>query len=241
MDFSPHVLVIAWLVTMVAAALQGTVGFGFALVSVPVLTVVDPSLTPIPQIIVTLPLTLYMAWRERGDLDVRGVGVVTLGRFPGVACGAWLLATASRRVIDGIIATIALVAVLIIARARTVRRTLATQLVAGLFSGIGGTTSAIGGPPVALLYRDGSGPALRSTLAAIFSVGIVVTLSVLWATGQVHVHHARTAALLFPAVLVGTLVARPLSMRVEGEPLRRLVLIVSALAAFVLAAKTALG
>lgn len=51
--FSTLELIIALLVTAVAAALQGTVGVGFAMVSVPVLTLLNSDFTPIPQVLLS--------------------------------------------------------------------------------------------------------------------------------------------------------------------------------------------
>ena len=38
-------------VVVIAAALQGSIGFGLAVLSVPILTVVNPVFTPIPTLI----------------------------------------------------------------------------------------------------------------------------------------------------------------------------------------------
>ena len=80
---SPTDLAIALVVTFFAAAIQGVVGLGFAMVSVPILALIDPSLAPVPQLLTTIPLTVSMAWRERGHLQLSGIGWVLAGRVPG--------------------------------------------------------------------------------------------------------------------------------------------------------------
>ncbi|MCL1692867.1 MAG: sulfite exporter TauE/SafE family protein, partial [Actinomycetia bacterium] len=62
---SAAALITALIVTFIAAAIQGVVGMGFAMVSVPILALINPSLAPVPQLLITLPLTISMAWRER--------------------------------------------------------------------------------------------------------------------------------------------------------------------------------
>jgi uncharacterized membrane protein YfcA len=47
------------------AVVQGSVGFGFALVVVPVLTFVRPDVLPATVLLLTLPLSVTMAVRER--------------------------------------------------------------------------------------------------------------------------------------------------------------------------------
>ena len=56
-------LTLALVITAIAAMLQGSVGLGFAMVSVPLLSLIDPRLAPVPQLLVSLPLALAMAWR----------------------------------------------------------------------------------------------------------------------------------------------------------------------------------
>ena len=51
--------------------------------------------------------------------------------------------------------------------------------VAGVLSGFMGTTAAVTGPPVALVYQRLPGPALRATMARFFLAASVLTIVVL--------------------------------------------------------------
>jgi uncharacterized membrane protein YfcA len=239
--YPPAVLVVALIVTVAASTLQGTIGFGFSVISVPILTLVYPGLTPIPQLLMVGPLTVFMALRERSSLDLSGAGWIVVGRFPGAAIGALLLATVTERMLNGIIATIVLAGVIALASGLTIKLTPINKLLAGMVSGISGTTSAIGGPPLALIYRNEQGATLRSSLAAIFTIGVVINLTTLAIARQIHRQDLATALLLAPAVAVGLFLSRYLRGRVEGEALRRGILIVSALAAIGLGVRTIIG
>ena len=48
---TPSELGIALFVTLVASTLQATIAFGFSVVSVPILALINPLLAPIPQIL----------------------------------------------------------------------------------------------------------------------------------------------------------------------------------------------
>ena len=74
------ILVLAFLITIAAGLVQGTIGFGLAVVSVPVLSLLDRDLAPVPQLLIALPLALAMVWREWRHLDLSGVGWVLAGR-----------------------------------------------------------------------------------------------------------------------------------------------------------------
>ncbi len=241
MPFPIEVLVAAWFVTLVAGMLQGTVGFGFAVLSVPILTILDPALTPIPQLLMAFPVALTMAMRERSDLDLHGAGWIIAGRVPGAVIGALLLSAVTESTLNIIIALVVLAAVAALASGLQVKLNPATKFSAGVVSGITGTTSAVGGPPVALLYRSAKGGTLRASLGVIFSIGVVINVTTLTVARQIHWSDVTTALLLFPAAAVGLWLSRFLTGKVEGEPLRRAILVVAALAAVGLVVRTWAG
>ena len=72
-------MLLACLLTAFAATVQGTIGFGFAILSVPVLSLLDPALAPVPQLLIMWVMTFGMFWRERRDVDLRGVGILLFG------------------------------------------------------------------------------------------------------------------------------------------------------------------
>jgi uncharacterized membrane protein YfcA len=239
--FSPFELIIAILVTAAAAALQGTVGVGFAMVAVPILTLVNSDLTPIPQVLLAFPMTIYMVVRERQHIDLRGAVWVLGGRLPGAVAGVMLLGLVAQRTLDGMIAAFVLAAALAMAAGWSVRQTRTNQVIAGVASGISGTTSAIGGPPLAFLYQHSPGGRLRSSLAAIFSVGITINVTTLAVAGQIHRNDVTTAAMLLPALAVGLYSSRWLTGRFSDASIRRGILIVSAAAGAALAIRTIIG
>ena len=55
---------------------------------------------------------------------------------------------------------------------------------AGLLSGLAGTATSIGGPPVALLYQHRPPQQIRSTLAVVFTVGAAISLVGIWLGGH---------------------------------------------------------
>lgn len=227
----PGVLAAALAVTAASAALQGTIGFGFAVLSVPVLSLVDPRLAPVPQLLVTLPLTLSMAFRERHAVDLKGVGWVLTGRVPGALLGVALLKLADRRSLDVLLASMVLLAVVMLARGIPLRRRPATELGAGVVSGVMGLVSSIGGPPLALLYRNESGPTIRASLAAIFTIGLGITIVSRVVAREITWLDLHLGILLLPALFIGLWISRYLHGHVEGRGLRIAILVVAALAA----------
>ncbi len=236
---TPWALAGGLVVMALAATLQSTIGFGFAVLSVPVLLMIDPHLAPVPQLLCAVPLTLSMAWRERRDLDLSGISWVIGGRLIGALLGLQLLVLASKRLLDVVIALIVLGAVASLAWVRRIPRNPFTELAAGTASGVSSLVSSIGGPPLALLYRDASGGTLRSSMAAIFAIGLAITITTRAVAGEISQTDLVLAACLLPAVLLGFWSSRFFLGRVEGAPLKRAILGVASLATLALIARAA--
>lgn len=218
-------------VTVIAAIVQGSIGLGFAVLSVPVLSLVDPVLSPVPQLLLSLPLTMYMAWRERHAIHLKSMVWVLIGRPPGAAIGAALLHVATAQVLDAIIGVVVLAGTIISYTDLKVRRTPATEFIFGVVAGTTGLISAIGGPPLALLYRDDKGEVLRANLASIFAIGIVISIIGRLIVGEISKSDVLIAALLFPPLVLGTFLSRYLTKYFEGRALKLGVLALCALAA----------
>lgn len=237
----PFAWIAALFVTYFAATVQGIVGLGFAMVSVPILAFIDPAFAPVPQLLMTLPLTMVMAWRERSHLSLTGVGWILTGRLPGAVIGLMLLAVATQAVLQATIAVFVLIAVAIIASGFHLRRSPATQFGAGLFSGVSGLVASIGGPPLALLYTRDEGAVVRSNLAAVFVIGLSISIIARLVSGNMTWEDARVAALLFPALVAGYLTSVAFKDRWSGPAVRNGILVLSFVGALALIGRVLLG
>jgi uncharacterized membrane protein YfcA len=231
----------ALLVTYFAATVQGIVGLGFAMVSVPILALIDSSLAPVPQLLMTLPLTMVMAWRERSHLSLVGVGWILTGRLPGAVIGVALLAAATEVILQATIAALVLIAVAIIATGIHVSRTPASQFGAGLFSGVSGLIASIGGPPLALLYTRDEGAVVRSNLAAVFVIGLSISIVARLVSGNMTWEDARVAVLLLPGLVAGYLTSLTLKDRWSVAAVRNGILVLSSIGAVALIARVLLS
>ena len=145
-----------------------------------------------------------------------------------------LLKYASQFVLDLSIAGVVIIAVLCLTVVPAIPRNPFTEIVTGLVSGTGALVSSIGGPPLALLYRDAGGSAVRSTLATIFILGLVATIGARVAGGLITESDLMIALTLLPAVGLGFYLSRFLIGRIEGAPFKRAVLVVATVSAIAL-------
>ncbi len=234
-------LVLAAVITAGAAAVQSGVGVGFAMVSVPLLALIDGRLSPVPQLLLTVPLAFSMAWRERHAIELSGVWWVLAGRLPGAALGLVLLKTVDGRALDALIGLVVLGAVLVLASRTTIRRTRPAEFAAGMAAGTSGLVASIGGPPLALLYRNDRGEVVRSNLATIFTVGLLVSILVRAGADEIAATDVEVALWLLPALAVGYLAGGRLLAHFEGARLRRALLGLSGAAGAVLVMKSLAG
>ena len=98
-----------------------------------------------------------------------------------------------------------------------IKRNTLNSFFAGTFSGIFGMIAAIGGPPVALLYRNTKSQEFRPSLNSVFSIGILITLSLLILSGNLYVDHLLLFMLFLPVVLVGIRVSSSLFSKVSDS------------------------
>lgn len=212
------------------ALVQGSIGFGMALVAAPLLALIDPLLVPGPTIVVGLIGSGLMAFRERQSLDLTGLKWAIPGLLLGSAtAGALLSLTAVDRI--GVpLGVLVLVAVALSLLGLRVRSTPRNVFYASTLAGFMSTTASIPGPPLALVYQHAPGPRLRATLALLFINSAVISLAILTAVGRFGRVHLAAAVLLVPGVIAGLSLSTYVARRVDAGALRYAVLLVAAAA-----------
>jgi uncharacterized protein len=199
----PALIAAIVVIATVGALVQGTVGFGLAVFSAPLLTLIEPRMVPGPLLLATFVLTLLIALRDREAIDLAGVKWALVGRVPGILAGAGVLALLAPRLLVVLFGVLIVLGAAMTARGPALEPTRGTLLVAGFVSGFMGTAVAIGGPPVALVYQREEGRRIRGTLNGYFLVGSLFSLAALFAIGRLGADELRCAALLVPGVVLG--------------------------------------
>lgn len=231
MPVSPIELLLAVIVVACGSLVQGSIGIGLGILTVPILSLIDPVMAPVPTLLLAIPLTVSMAFRERTDIESKGVIWLLLGRFPGAILGLGLLAIATQRTLDIWIALSVIVAVLILSTGLKMPRNSATEFGTGLMAGVMGMVASMGGPPAALLFKDAKGPTVRSTLALFFTFGLTLTLIARIVAGKITGDDVLLAAWMLPGLAIGYVASSRLRGRVDAMALRPAILVVSSIAA----------
>jgi len=225
-------------VVMLATAFQSASGVGFGLLVAPVMAIADPGLIPATVLLIGMFAACSAAWRHRANIRWRQVAWPIGARLPGVVAGSWLLVLFAdeKAIISVVFGFVVLIAVwLTLSRFRVEPRPLTLSL-AGFLSGLMGTLTGIGGPPMGIVYQHGEPAEVRAAMNAFFAFGTLMTVAALLLTHLIEARHVRVAALLLPAVPLGLYGANLLS-RASDRYIRTILMGFCALSGLILIIK----
>lgn len=226
--------VLAVLVVAAGAMIQGSLGFGLGLVSAPALALIDEAFIPGPLLLVGVAVTLTVFIRERGAVDWNGMKWAIFGRVLGTIVGGWAVIAFSKDAVIVLVAVLVLVGVLMTSIGWKIKTNRTTLSAAGLVSGVMGTLTSVGGPPMALVYQRETAQKLRATLAGFFLVGATFSLITLAVSGGMTGHDFALGSFLLPGYVIGMIANRWASRFLDKGYSRVAVLTFSALSSIVL-------
>jgi uncharacterized membrane protein YfcA len=224
----PHALALG-LITLVAAAVNGALGYGFSSITVPLALlflsnrVLNPAL-----IIIEVPLNAYVLWVNREALPTvwRRVFPIIIGLVPGVMIGTTLISTVSPDWLK--LYTFITLLPLILFQAAGFRRPIAAERSAGLvFGGAVGllySVTTISGPPLAIALNN-QGLAKREFRAALGLVRLAE--SSMTALSYIYVGLFTRESLglvpwIVPSVAIGVPIGAQIIRRMRPETFRRI-------------------
>ncbi|GAA1244764.1 sulfite exporter TauE/SafE family protein [Janibacter melonis] len=231
---SPGELLVVGVAVALAAMLQGSIGFGMGMIAAPVVALVQPTLLPATLVLLAAVVTTLTLVTDRQHVDLRGTGWALTGRVPGSVAGAAVVALAPDRVLALLVAAVVLAGTVITGLGWRPEPTKGALLTAGAASGLFGTATSIGGPPMALVWQGHHGARLRGTMSAFFLVGSAVSVATLAVAGAVDAEIMRAVLLLLPMPVLGFVLSRGLNRVLDPVRQRRVAIAVSVVGAVLL-------
>lgn len=217
--------------------IQGSLGFGVALVGAPLLYLIHPALVPAPMIVVGVLVSALVAWRERAGLDVAVVGRVLPGLVLGVALAGLLMGVLPAATLGLLFGVLVLLAVGLSIGRPPPDPGPRLLFAAGGLSGFMGTATSIGGPPLALVFQAYRGTRLRGTISACFVPSAAMSLVALVWSGHMDTARLLLGLSLVPPVALGFLASAHTARALDRQWLRGGILAISALAGIMAIAK----
>lgn len=221
---------LALLIVLFASLVQAWLGIGFALLGAPLLYLLDPGYVPGPVLLLGFALACCMALGNRRGLAWRRPLPAILARLPGAWCGGLLIGLLPGPWLGLLLGACVLLATLFSYRWLALPCTPRNLAVAGFCSGLLGTATSVGGPPMALVYQLRERLDGRDELATFFLLSTPVSLLFLLYQGRLSFDFLSASLKLAPGVLLGYALARRLEGRLDRQSPRQWLLLLSTLA-----------
>ena len=225
---SVEILIVLGVTSLVAATVNGALGYGYSSISVPIglLVVAGRVLNP-ALVIIEVFVNLYalLLNRKRIHVIARRVVPLSVGLVPGVLVGAALLGTISPGNVKLVAYTVLLPLIIVQASGKRwpIRneRTASVPLGAGVGVLYGMTT--ISGPPLALFWNNQGLPKddFKVALALVRSIESLCALAAYAYLGLLTAESASILPWIAPGVLIGFPIGHWLVRRVGVETFRR--------------------
>jgi len=217
-------------VVLAGACLQGVAGYGIGTLCAPLLFLIQPAFIPGPLTLNAALLTIMMLVRYRASLSFRNVRFAIGGDIVGTLLAGLTLMALSTQGFELAFGLLILLAVALSVAGLRPGLNARSSTLAGAASGYMGTITAVGGPPMALIYQDQQGPLVRANLSAFFTFASFASISVLTLSGFIRQPELELFLVTVPGVLAGFALSGVLVNRVPFQAMRPLILTIAALA-----------
>ncbi|MGQ9572182.1 MAG: sulfite exporter TauE/SafE family protein [Dehalococcoidia bacterium] len=219
-------------ITFLSAGTQSLTGFGFALVMVPLLSLVwDVKLAVITSTLLSSISLVPLVVEVRRWLRLSKILPLATGSLVGVPVGLLIFTRIDADALKVCVASLVIVASLLLyfaPRFSLGPPTVPGSVAAGMLSGMLRASTSMGGPPLVLymLSRENEVEAFRSTVLAVFLFNSVLTVTGLVIADEIGGEVLTAIGVALPALAAGVLAGAWLRPRVDEELFRRIALAV---------------
>lgn len=235
----PAGITILLIATLLGGLVRGFTGFGFAMVFMPLASIVLGPVAALGLIwFIDLPFALPIAARASKQAEWREVLPLLATATLALPAGIWLLIWLDRETMRWILAGLVLTAVALMASGWRYhgRPGIPLSLGVGVLSGLFNGMASIGGMPLAVFWlgaQRNDRHKARANLQTFFGVSTLIGGAILWYKGILTVQGALTAVPLFAVYGVGLWFGTHGFRRSSEEGFRRIAYLVIFLSALV--------
>lgn len=224
-------LLLGGVVTFTAATIAGMTGFGYGLVSVPLLFLVLPPRVVVPAVTThILLLSLLILLDVIKQVDLRRMWPMMVTGLIGLPLGVYVLLVLSESTLKAIVGVVIVffALALLLGLNLEIKNEKVAFLPVGFASGMLASGIAMAGPPVILFFSNQGlrKQVFRANLAAYFVFLNTVTIPAHVASGLFTGEVARYALLFLPTLVAGMVLGSFLSRKVPETHFHRVVLVV---------------
>ncbi|MCC2607113.1 sulfite exporter TauE/SafE family protein [Planctobacterium marinum] len=212
-----YIWLICALALFLGCVVQAAIGFGMAIVAAPILVVMQPQWVPYILTVTALVVSASNAWQQRNAIQWRTMTAPFISRIPGTVLGTWLLIVMSVATLQITVATMVLLTVVVSLWLKPFPANARNLGIAGFVSGVAGTTTSIGGPPMALVMQHGDARTIRANLSIFFVYSCVISLVGYQVTGLMTTTTWLISLTMVPFALLGFWTGKHLQRFVDNS------------------------
>mgnify|MGYP000630674754 CR=1 FL=1 len=228
---------LALLIVTAGTALQAWLGIGFGLVAAPLLYLLAPSWIPGPILILGFVLSLLTVLKAKHNLCWSRVSLAIAARLPGAWLGALILTSIPQYQLSLLFGGCILLAVWVSGRKEGAPITRRRLIMGGFFSGLTGTATSVGGPPIAMVYQNEERITARNELAGFFLLGTLLSIAMLALQGAIGMQDTLHSLRMLPGVILGFFIAGYIDQFTIGFKVRPVLLAIAAGSALIIIIK----
>lgn len=223
-------LELVWVAVSVGLAsfAQSISGFGFSLLSVPIMTlVVSPRDAVIISTLLGAVSTTTQAILDRAHRDWALARRLAVSAYVGMPAGLVIFVIVSESMLRLVLGVVVVSATLLLARGFTLHDdTTSMEWAMGFISGALSTSTSTNGPPLVFLMQARGLPpeVFRSTLNTVFALSNIGALALFFAAGKVDSHSLVGVIVALPALAVALSLGYRIRRLIHADKFRRMVL-----------------
>jgi len=215
-------------VVLLAATVQNIVGFGFALLAVPLMAVfIDTRDGVVIATFLGFISSGFQAWSGRREADYAVVRRLSFSCLLGIPLGLVVFNSVDVQVLKVLLGVGVLCSVVLLVKGSTLQNSGAwLEWMAGILSGALAASLSTNGPPLVFALQSRKMPIarFRATISMIFTVSGVVTLASFALLRKVSQDQMGASLISMPVLLGGIFLGRRLQRLVNEAASRRFVL-----------------
>jgi uncharacterized protein len=231
---------ILWICLVVtgASATQAISGFGFALIAVPLLSLlIEPQIAVVLATVVGAFSSTFQAITDRRHANRKLVQRLAISAYIGMPFGLLVFIVVSESVLRFIVGVVVLIAAIALMRGFSIAQTnRKLDWIMGWASGVLATSTSTNGPPLVFLLQAKklSPESFRATINIVFSLTSFGAIFLFAVSGNITADDFAGIAISVPMLLIGLAIGFKVRSRINADQFRVLVfvlLVVSALSA----------
>lgn len=218
------------LIILFSSLIQGTVGFGFSMIAVPLLSMMMPLTTIVPLlIIIGLGMNGFLLYQLRRDVDFAKMKWLLIAGIMTTPVGASLLTIIDSRVLKLIVGIVIISSAIFMYGGYKikVKSEVKGNIIAGTLSGLLNGSLTLSGPPV-IFFLNNQGTnkqTFRANLAFYFLTLNIFTTITFILKHMFNVEILRLSAISIPLVLLGSWMGTFIGNKVREDIFKKITIL----------------